>query len=485
MLEFFADAWQYIAGALTVTMTLVASIHAILYKRDGRSAVGWVGVIWLVPVLGAVFYVLLGINRVRRKAAGLRTPERQGPPVSIVAAFHGERLARQLGPKRAHLTNLAQLSDRVGRWPLVWNNRIEPLHNGDEAFPRMLEAIRSATRSVALATYIFDNGVTGKQFSTALADAVRRGVEVRVIVDGIGVRYTWPSVLRSFHAAGVPYAIFVSTRVPWPLRMPYFNLRTHRKILVVDGKIGFTGGMNIRDGHVMGLQPRWPIRDLHFELEGPVVQHAMRTFQEDWFFCTRERLEGETWFPNLQPAGSVAARGIPDGPDEDFDKLRWTILGALACARKSVRIVTPYFLPDQWLITSLSVAALRGVDVDIILPEENNLNLVKWASAAIMWQILEHGCRVYHTPPPFEHTKLMLVDGAWALIGSANWDPRSLRLNFEFNIECYDRDLVRGLEKTVLERIRRARRLTWQKSEGRNFATRLRDGIARLFIPYL
>jgi cardiolipin synthase len=181
----------------------------------------------------------------------------------------------------------------------------------------------------------------------------------------------------------------------------------------------------------------------------------------------------------------VLARGIPDGPDADFEKLRLTLLGAIACARSSILVVTPYFLPDASLLTALSVAAMRGVEVDIVLPGKNNLSLVQWASTALLWQVLEHGCRVWLSPPPFDHTKLMLVDGLWTLLGSANWDPRSLRLNFEFNVECYDRQLATALAVGVRANMARSRPASQFDVDGRSLPVRLRDGVARLFSPYL
>jgi cardiolipin synthase len=181
----------------------------------------------------------------------------------------------------------------------------------------------------------------------------------------------------------------------------------------------------------------------------------------------------------------VLSRGVPDGPDEDFETLRFTLLGAIACARRSIQVVTPYFLPDASLIAALNVAALRGVEVDIVLPVRNDLALVGWASTAQLWQVLEHGCRVFLSPPPFDHTKLMLVDGIWTLLGSANWDPRSLRLNFEFNVECYDRELAASLQDLVRTKIERSRRIHLADVDGRSLPIRLRDGIARLFSPFL
>jgi cardiolipin synthase len=194
---------------------------------------------------------------------------------------------------------------------------------------------------------------------------------------------------------------------------------------------------------------------------------------------------GERWFPDIEEVGSALARGVSDGPDEDLDKSQMTLHGALSCSRSSVMVVTPYFLPDQALITSLNTAAMRGVAVDIVLPEKPNMVLVKWATAALVWQVLQRGCRIWLSPLPFDHSKLVLVDDTWALVGSANWDPRSLRLNFEFNVECYDRQLAKTLTQLVQDRIAQSRQLSLEDADGRSLPIRLRDGIARLASPYL
>ena len=198
-------------------------------------------------------------------------------------------------------------------------------------------------------------------------------------------------------------------------------------------------------------------------------------FANDWAFTTDETLRGESWFPELQESG----------PDADFEKLRWTLLAALAEAETSVQILTPYFLPDQALITALNLAALRGVRVDILLPEKNNLPYLHWASRAMWWQVLEQGSRLWLTPPPFDHSKLMIVDGHWVLLGSANWDVRSLRLNFELNVEAYGRHFAEEMGQVIQNRLHGAREVTLAEVEGRSYPAQLRDAIARLFSPYL
>jgi cardiolipin synthase A/B len=282
---------------------------------------------------------------------------------------------------------------------------------------------------------------------------------------------------------GVRYARFLPAFPLW--RLLSMNLRNHRKILVVDGRVGFTGGMNIRIGHWLAKRPGHPVRDLHFRLGGPVVAHLQEVFADDWFFTTHEPLRGETWFPPLDHCGPVLARGIADGPDEDFEKLRWTILAALSAARTSVRVATPYFLPDPTIIAALNLAAMRGVSVKILLPSRGNLPFVQWASRAHWWQVLERGCRLWLSPPPFDHSKVFVVDDAWALVGSTNWDPRSLRLNFEFNVECYDPALAAELTGWFDEQLRHSHETTLAEVDARSLPVRLRDGAARLLTPFL
>lgn len=479
----FAKIWQWLVVALTLTLALLASGHALLHKRDSRAAMLWVGFVWFVPLGGAVLYFLLGVNRIKRRAVLLRGDLERYTARPAVAECSLAQLAARLPTTSQHLTTLASTAATVLDRPLLPGNTIVPLINGDAAYPAMLEAIASARQSITLSTYIFDRDEAGLAFARALGAAVKRGVEVRVLIDATGVRYSWPPILGSLKRERVRYARFLRT---FPLRrLLEMNLRNHRKILVVDGHVGFTGGMNIRVGHWLAKQPAHPVRDLHFQIEGPVVAHLQEAFADDWFFTTGEMLRGDRWFPQLESGGPVIARGIADGPDEDFERLRWTILGALAAAKKSVRVATPYFLPEPTIIAALNLAAMRGVAVDILLPAKSNLPFVQWASTAHWWQVLERGCRIWLSPPPFDHAKLFVVDDCWALIGSTNWDPRSLRLNFEFNVECYDPELALTLADWFDAQLRSSRQTTLAEVDARSLPVRLRDGAARLLTPFM
>lgn len=476
-MEVLRDIAAPVLAILAVAVVVVAAAHAVLTKHDHRAAVGWLGVIVALPVLGALLYYLLGVNRVRRRAYALYRGQVRYPRPRVRVE------ARSVLGVDAALVDLSEFIDRVTAFPLVAGNRVTPLADGDGAFPAMLRAIDRAERSIALETYIFDRDAVGERFVDALGRAVERGVEVRVLIDAIGARYSFPTIRRRLRQRGVRSALFNRTTFPW--RWTYANLRTHRKLLLVDGRVGFTGGLNIRACHVLADRPRRPTADLHFELEGPVVAQMQMAFCEDWAFATREQLGGAPWFPELAPVGSVVARGIIDGPDVDIDKLRWAVFGALACARRRVRIVTPYFLPETEMVAAIRTAVLRGVEIEILIPSRNNQVLVQWACAATLPQILTDGCRVWETLGPFDHTKIMVVDDSWVLLGSANLDPRSLRLNFEFNVECYNTTLATHVHGLVDAKLTQARPITLEGLARRSLPVRLRDGLARLLIPYL
>ena len=482
--------WQYlreIAPALSVVVdlviALVVSAHVILNKTDTRAATAWVGLIWLVPFVGALLYILLGINRIERRARELKAA---ATPYSV-PLDEGPRapadLDRELGPERARFVEHARVVSRVTGWPLLVGNAVDPLVDGDDTYPAMIDAVEGAKASISFMSYIFEAKGVGAKMVDALAAAVERGVEVRVLIDDVGTRYARPRIHRVLKRRGVAVATFLPALLP--RSFTHFNLRNHCKIMVVDGRTGFTGGINIRDAHVLSTEPKHPIRDLHFRVRGPVVSQLQETFAKDWAFTTGEKLKGSIWFPELGPCGNVLARGIIDGPDRTINSLELVFLGAITAARRSIRIVTPYFLPEHGLLQALQLAAKRGVDVDIVLPERGNLPVVRWAMWAHYRQALRGSVRLWLTPAPFDHAKLMVVDAYWACLGSANWDPRSLRLNFEFNLETYDEALGEMLDVHAQKRIESARLLTMEELDARSLFEKLRDGTARLMRPYL
>jgi cardiolipin synthase len=469
-----ADALRLVLSGLAMAAALAASGHAIIYKREARSAALWLAVIWLAPAAGAILYALLGVNRVRRRAAALRGDMVRYRTPSADSAAPGPA---------APLSQLASLVGKISGRPLLGGNSLEMLAGGARAYPAMLEAVESARASVMLASYIFHGDGIGARFVAALAAAVRRGVEVRVLIDDVDARFSPRNAVRPLRCAGVSVGVFNPTVIP--ARLHAANLRNHRKILVVDGRLGFTGGLNIDRRYWNPEAPGRAFLDTHFRVRGPAVAHLAEVFADDWQFSTGEALRGDSWFPELSGAGNALARGVEAGPDESLDRLRWTIIGALNAAQVSARICTPYFIPDSALVSALNAAALRGVEVDILLPGRSDLPHVQWAAWGQLWQVLERGCRVWAGLGRFDHSKLMVVDGAWTLVGSANWDTRSLRLNFELDLECYGGELGPALESLLLEKRANSRAVSLAEVDARPLPVKLRDGAARLLAPYL
>jgi cardiolipin synthase len=450
-------------------------------KRDPRSALGWITVSITLPIIGPLLYWIMGINRISRRARKWQQSGRRLAGRDVFQVFPEETLAPALLADTSHLRELRSLADQVVSSPLIAGNSLTPLHNGDQAYPAMLEAIAGARSSVHLSTYIFDGDTAGRRFLDTLRTVADRGVEVRILVDGLGEKYSFPTARKLLQGSSVAVSRFL------PMRQGgYLNLRNHRKILVVDGATAFTGGMNIGGRHMIAkAETRFPVADLHFKVDGPVVADLQRVFLEDWYFATGDLLDDERFFPPPRETGTSLVRVIADGPDKEFRKLHWIIMGALSCAESRIRIMTPYFIPDRALISAMATAAMRGIDVSLVLPVVNNLPLVHWATRSYLWELLQCGIRIFYQPAPFVHTKLFLVDGLWSMIGSANLDPRSLRLNFELNMEIYDRDLTGVLEREFMETLACSQEVTLDEMDSRPLWEKIRDGAAKLFSPYL
>jgi cardiolipin synthase len=282
---------------------------------------------------------------------------------------------------------------------------------------------------------------------------------------------------------GVKAARFLHTWLPW--RMPFLNMRNHRKLLIVDGALAFLGGINIGAENSARLSGAHQILDVHFRVEGPIVRVVMDAFARDWNFTTDETLDSESWWPSLEDKGPVFARGLRSGPDADIYKLELILGAALGLAQKRVRIVTPYFLPDPRLIFAIQQAGLRGVTVEIVLPAQSDQRLMQWAMRGHLRFFRHVRACFITTPPPFDHTKLCTVDGEWSLIGSSNWDARSFRLNFEFDLEITDREFTARLDALIDARIARGQALTPDMLAAEPVWKRLCNAAARLLMPYL
>jgi cardiolipin synthase len=468
-----------VLALVSIVLAAVAACHIVLTKEDVRSAVAWTGLVFLSPFVGSIVYVILGVNRIHREASKLKKKKGQTEVFDLFVG--GKASETRIEP---HVWQMYLLGQKVHPDEFVNGNSVMPLVNGDQAFPAMLDSISKAKRSIALMTYIFDRDKSGLQFVDALSAAKRNGVDIYVLIDDVGIKYGKPPIDKELRQSGISTGRFMPTRA---LRFWRFvNLRNHRKILLIDGEQAFIGGMNIRHGNVLEESPDHPIQDIHFRVRGPVIDQMNKIFEDDWLFATGQQISLPVWSGanDLHNPG-VLARVVPDGPDTDMQKLQWLFLGALACAQRSVRIMTPYFLPDEVMTRALQLAALRGVSVEILLPEKSNLFGFDWAMEPDFKRLLESGVKIYRTPQPFDHSKVLVIDDGWCSVGSCNWDARSFRLNFECNLECVSSDLAHQLNDVFAEKRRAGKLVALDVVQSRSVWARIRNRVARLLSPYL
>lgn len=471
-----ADSLAWALALLHAALGITTTGHALLKVRDPRAAWGWIAACLLMPIAGPLLYLLLGTSRVNPKARRVHAAGDDSVPPGLGALLPGV-LAEEL-------RELVRIGGAMTGRPLVAGNGIEILHSGDQAYPAMLAAIAAARSRVWLASYIFSGCGVGARFVEALASAHRRGVEVRVLIDAVGDLYYFPRASASLMQADVPTRRFQLSRRFLPL--PHLNLRNHRKLLIVDDDIAFTGGMNISDHTVLG-QPAGGLVDLHFRLCGPIAAQLASAFDDDW------RDSGSAAPPTTPASTAIASAGagashcrtITAGPDEGVERLELVLLAALANAHHRICIMTPYFIPMPELARGLEAAALRGVAVELILPARSNLRWVDWASRRWQRDLLAHGVRIHLRPGPFAHAKLFVVDDYYTHIGSANLDPRSLRLNFELVVETYCQQLARALLQHFDAVRHQCRPRTAAELDRASGLTRVRDALCWLFSPYL
>lgn len=480
-MDFLARYWPIFLTIVGIAVGVGAAVHAAMTKNEVRAAVGWAAVALLSPFLGAFVYSVAGVNRIRRLRFQRR---RRGGGEDFASTWLQVSADRVTAAAGSQFIGLKTLGDRLAAFPYTDGNHVRLLSGGDEAYPAMLDAIEAAERSVAIQTYILDDDPVGRRFVDGLARAVQRGVEVRVLIDAVGARYSRPPIIRCLRRAGIRHALFLGRLLP--LRLPYANLRSHRKMLIVDGGVGFAGGMNIRDEFTRENGGADMAQDTHFRFEGPIVSQLLHIFAHDWRFTTEELLGGPAWVHrHADLPDPVPCRPLDSGPDEGLERTHAVMLGAFTLARERIRICSPYFLPDQRLVAALAVAAWRGVQVDIVIPQKGNLRLIDWAVAGQLDQVIVPGCRVWRARGTFDHSKLMVVDGGWALVGSSNVDPRSLRLNFELDVEIMDRATAAIIERQIEARIEEALPETLSALRAKPFPVRLRNRLLWLFSPYL
>jgi cardiolipin synthase A/B len=495
--EFFRGLpWLSWGAAIHLLLFFSVAIHVLRHRRRADSTLLWMFVTWSLPVAGALLYAMFGVDRVprvrwhriaqrrvrmdgaRRAASEEVLPEAYWQSMGGAPATPEDEWARELDRPMATM---------IENFPLLGGNRIVPLLTGDEAFPKMLAAIRAARHHIHLQSFIIGNDAVGREFLEALAERARAGVRVRILYDRFGSSHAlWGGLFWKYRK--VPnLSIAGWTQSNLFRRQLHLNLRNHRKVMVADGEVGFMGGVNLNDySRSRGDQPA--IQDYHFELRGPIVQELQYTFLRDWHVMTGEdpeQLLSAAHFRRQPIAGNALVRVVNSGPSSDLHVTVDMFFNAVNAARKQVFIVTPYFLPSEDLLRALRLAALRGVRVYLVVPEKSNHWYTTWAARAMYEDLLEAGVRLFERRPPFIHAKAMTVDDRMAIVGSSNWDYRSLYSNYETSLAVYDAQFVMHLKLLMIEDLHESRELELVAFKNRPVAHRYLENACGLLAPLL
>lgn len=464
----------WVLPPILLLIAILAAGHALLNKRDPKSAFGWIALCIILPLAGPVLYLLFGINRVRLRA------QRE-----YLTKVSRDSLQTIPDPDNTQFRPLSTIGENLTRKGLSSCSSVEILQNGEQFYPAMLESIRGARNRILLASYIFDNNQSGLLIADALAEAIARGVTVKVIIDGLGECMSLPRIGNQLRRRGIEFVRFNPIRlIPPSLNI---NMRNHRKVLVVDGLFAYTGGQNIGDRHLAAQADNaHRVIDIHFKMQGKIVDELEWAFWKDWYYCCGEQQPHSFRGSNVNnPDATTWGRVILDGPNKDLDKLNHLLLGVFSAAKTRILIMTPYFLPSFDLTGALIAAHLRGVEVKILLPGHNNIRIAHWAMQNTLRQLLDAGLNIQYQPPPFIHSKLLLIDNNYSLIGSANIDPRSLRLNYELGVELFSEDVNAKLSRYFEDRATRSTPINAEQLRNRSIPVRLRDSLFWLFSPYL
>jgi cardiolipin synthase len=474
------DPWALLAGLwsfLHVSLALLCLVYLMLQRKEPAAAAAWIFAILFLPVLGAVVYLAFGSDRMARRAR--RRRERTRLAQSLVPAVVGN-LASPIDAKGQ--LQIYKLLERICPYPPVAGNRLTILTDMYANFQQQIDAIYSAVDHVHLEYYIFRPDSIGERFGRALADAARRGVEVRFLYDAVGGLSLTNKFLRGLTDAGV----VVARHIPMSLfsRRWIFNFRNHRKILVVDGKVAFMGGANIGEEY-LGRSDVGAWFDMHLKIEGPAVLHLQRVFAGDWAFASGNAVKGSRYFPKTPPAGDLVAQVVPGGPHMETAVFHELFFSAISTAVARVRLMTPYFVPTEPLRVAVETAARRGVDVQIMVPGTSTKPFVRLASHSYYAELLDAGVKIHEFTPGFLHAKMLTIDGRWSLVGTPNFDNRSVRLNFEVGLVTYDVETTLKLDRIFDENLRVCARVDPKHWRERGLAVQVVENFARLFSPTL
>ena len=482
-----------LAGILHLVLGLLLTLDILLHKHRPVSAVMWLGLVWVLPVMGPLLYLTFGVDRVSRGAEARRVSSQLVAQRALLQPTLERLGGRTSFQEEWELpTTLAQrvmrATDHAAPFTAVLpGNRAELLVDGDQFYPQLAAAIDAATDSVHLQTFIFGRDEVGRALLDRLMAAVRRGVTVRLLYDRFGSAYA--RVFRLFEPAKKAGVKVFAISQANPLKGRFqVNLRNHRKVTVIDGKVGFVGGINIARENLSTAADGAPIRDYHVRLEGPAVADLQLQFLQDWYFASGEHLEDlvrPELFPEVPKDGLALVKIVPGGPDRRPNGLDEAFFGAIVAAEESVTVVTPYFVPDEPIVQALRNAALRGIAVTVVVPRDNNHWYAGYAARSLYGPLLRAGARVFERRPPFMHAKALLVDDVFGMLGSANLDYRSLHLNFETNIAVVEPGFVYHLRRQIETELGHSDQVDPTTYHARPITRRLAENFCFLFEPLL
>ncbi len=478
----------YLWSTLTVLnyIAVMLAIENILrHRREPRGMLAWILALLLLPFLGLFLYALVGPAPIQRKVRRRRRRRHEiasslAEKTAVLAKDHDARETARFDESMRGLMNLAaQVSDAV----VTTGNNVAIYHDAERAFLNLAIAIDAAQQHVHMEYYIFAADDTGRAMSELLMKKARQGVEVRLLLDAVGCWRLSRRFVRELRSAGVEVEFFL----PWgpTNRRLQLNCRNHRKLTIVDGRTAFTGSKNIADEYLGRKKKLGPWRDTHLLMEGPCVTQLQEVFVEDWHFATKRDLTSPRYFPPPAVAGSHVVQIVPSGPDGRADVMHQLLNAAVSDADRSIAVVTPYFVPDRAMMLALTSAAYRGVRVQLLLPSKSEHWLVLWAGRTFYEDLLEAGVEIYEYDGGMIHSKLVVVDQRWSMVGSANMDIRSFQLNFELTSIIYDAELSRYLQEDFETLIRNSRRVREEDVKGWTYTQTLAAGLARLATPIL
>jgi len=460
------------------------ALLVIREKRDPVKTTSWVLIIILLPIAGLIFYIFFGRYHRKEKIfnrKGLRDLEQiENLSYAQIIKFHKDILSHS--EKISGNLNIITLLLNNSKALLTEYNEIEILQDGREAFGSIIEVLKSATKTIHIEFYIISDDKIGNIIKDILIEKSKAGVEVRLVFDDVGSWSLPKSYIKSLKEAGVNVYPFME--VKFPLFTSKANYRNHRKIIVVDGMIGFVGGMNIADRYLEGNKELGPWRDTMLRLKGEAVKSLQVIFLVDYYFVTGQVISNkDKYFPDQKVLSHHPIQITACGPDSDWASIMQAFFLAITKAKHHIYISSPYFVPNESILTALKTASLSGVDVRIILPGKSDSTVVYWSSLSYISELLEAGIKVYLYQDGFNHSKIIMIDSSFSSVGSANMDIRSFEDNFEIAAIIYDEEITKKLEDSYLNDLKQSKLLTFDEWDLRSRKNNLKESMARLFSP--